>query len=440
MQTLAGADRQAPISPAQAYHWALSRRAGASADIVIVLAVLARGAPDEAALRRAVGALALRHVSLRSRFAGPDRVAISLTAPVALEVLDHAAAGRFQGPASVATAYEAWYGERGLGDGAGRAVAAVVDAHKAHLYDIETELPLRASLVRHGEAASTVVLGVHHAAVDAHSLSLLARDLERFVRDPSTAPDERYLAHAADQAHRLAARGEQEEAYWAGLLSDPRRLRDESILERPSRTCALHTQSIPMANDGAAGAGVGRRFVQAPYMVAFAQALEHLGRLSSTHILTTTGNRGPEEQDIVGCFYRHLIWRAPEAIGADADRAVTALAVQSLRSYQNLTLTLDRIIAACRRVHGGAPALDACLNFRDLRPVQSAGRDTGRFEPVPFYSGVLQERLPVHLHVSRELDRMSAALVYDPDWLTADEASNLLGHFVGRLDTDRGAS
>ncbi|SHM86439.1 non-ribosomal peptide synthetase [Actinacidiphila paucisporea] len=143
-----------PLSFAQQRLWFLNRLEGPSATYNVPLVLRLDGPLDAEALESALGDVVERHESLRTVF--PD------TGGVARQV--------------VVDADEVALDLAPLDTDAGRLDTAVA-AEVAHAFDVSTEVPLRARLLRLGAEAHVLVLVVHHIAGDGWSLAPLVRDL-----------------------------------------------------------------------------------------------------------------------------------------------------------------------------------------------------------------------------------------------------------------------
>ncbi|MGC4997056.1 amino acid adenylation domain-containing protein [Streptomyces sp. DT195] len=143
-----------PLSYAQRRLWFLHRLDGPSATYNIPFAVRLDGPLDREALRDALDDVVARHSALRTLFPadgeGPHQL---ITEPGAVSV-----------PFTVRDADE---------DRLDAAVAEIA----AEAIDIETELPLRATLLRLPGDSHVLALVVHHIAADGSSLAPLTRDL-----------------------------------------------------------------------------------------------------------------------------------------------------------------------------------------------------------------------------------------------------------------------
>ncbi|WP_139331250.1 condensation domain-containing protein, partial [Mycobacterium sp. IS-1264] len=144
-----------PLSFAQTRLWFIYKYEGPSATYNIPLAIRFTGGLDTAALTAAIGDVVTRHESLRTVFAEADGTpwqqilpAETVASPVvAREVSDR------------------------------QELAAAVAAAAEHRFDLATQIPIRATLLRVSATEHLVVLVIHHIAGDGASVVPLARDL-----------------------------------------------------------------------------------------------------------------------------------------------------------------------------------------------------------------------------------------------------------------------
>ncbi|MFB4421291.1 non-ribosomal peptide synthetase [Streptomyces sp. QL37] len=148
-----------PLSYAQQRLWFLNRFEGPSATYNVPLVLRLRGQLDPDALESALSDVVERHESLRTVFPDTGGVARQL-------VLDADGADLDLTPRDTAPAR----------------LDEVLGAEVAHAFDVSTDIPVRARLLRLGAEDHVLVLVVHHIAGDGWSLAPLARDLGEAYR------------------------------------------------------------------------------------------------------------------------------------------------------------------------------------------------------------------------------------------------------------------
>jgi amino acid adenylation domain-containing protein len=137
-----------PLSYAQRRLWFLAQLEEASRTYNVSMVLRLTGVLDVIALRAALGDVVDRHEVLRTIYPDVDGEPVQLILPAAapeLVVADH--------------------------------TPEAVSAATAHTFDLTTELPIRAWLLRVGHDEHVFVVLTHHIASDGHSEGLLLRDL-----------------------------------------------------------------------------------------------------------------------------------------------------------------------------------------------------------------------------------------------------------------------
>ncbi|MFF4646795.1 amino acid adenylation domain-containing protein [Streptomyces sp. NPDC001389] len=208
-------------------------------------------------------------------------------------------------------------------------VPAAVDETVAHWFDLETEIPLRARLLRSGPEEHVLVLVVHHIASDGSSGAPLARDLAAAynARRSGRAPDweplpvqykdftmwqREVLGDLADPG----SLGAQQIAYWRRELEGvPQPL--DLPLDRP-RSVEAGTDGdavpIPVAAEVMAGLqrlADGRGLTMSMVMqAALGVLLGKLGGGEDIPVGTPIAGRTDEAlNDLIGCFVNNLVIR-----------------------------------------------------------------------------------------------------------------------------------
>ncbi|MGW2090116.1 amino acid adenylation domain-containing protein, partial [Streptomyces sp. NPDC001880] len=195
-----------PLSHAQQRLWFLDQFEGPNATYNMPVAVRLSGAVDVVALRAALADVVGRHESLRTVIdvvAGEPVQRVLPDAAVDLVV------------------------EKIAPEGLPAALAAAAD----HVFDLATEIPVRASLVELGPGEQVLVLVLHHIAADGWSMAPLLRDLTDAYagrlagREPGWAAlPVQYADFAVWQREVLGSEGDpgsvvsEQLGYWRGVL------------------------------------------------------------------------------------------------------------------------------------------------------------------------------------------------------------------------------
>ena len=160
----APADIPPVLSFAQERLWFINQLEPGNVGYNIPLALRLEGDLDEVALEQALCEVVSRHDVLRSRFGNRDGVpAVSVMPPApvpfAVEDLSHLDAGERVAEASNAVDREMW-----------------------RTFDLESDAPIRADLIRLDAHTRILVLVLHHVVADAWSLGVLLKELSALYR------------------------------------------------------------------------------------------------------------------------------------------------------------------------------------------------------------------------------------------------------------------
>ncbi|WP_152447813.1 non-ribosomal peptide synthase/polyketide synthase, partial [Rhodococcus triatomae] len=332
-----------PLSPAQSRMWVLNRLDSTSGAYNIAAALRLSGTLDVDALHAAMADLIARHEVLRTVY--PD----SADGPQQL-ILPVDYAGPDLAPVDVDAA------------GLFGAVARLV----AEGFDVTSDVPLRAAVLRVAPDEYVLVLVVHHIAADGWSMQPLARDLmvAYTARRGGVAPDWTPLAvqYADYVLWKLATLGAEEDAdsvaaqqisYWTRALAGiPERL--ELPTDRPH-------PPMPSYRGGTVHAEVGETTVAAlrelaretrstPFMVLHSALAVLLARLSaSTDIAvgTPVGGRGAAAlDDVVGMFVNTLVLRTQVEAGMSFRQVLDATRQADLDAFAHADVPFERIVDA----------------------------------------------------------------------------------------------
>jgi amino acid adenylation domain-containing protein len=294
-----------PLSFAQQRLWFLDQLQPGGAAYNMPGAVLLEGPLHPGALAAALSAVARRHESLRTRFAGRGGRPVQIVdppAPVALPVVDLTALPE--------TARET-------------AAAALSAAEAARPFDLTRGRLLRALLLRLSAERHLKLVTLHHIVADGWSLGVLVAELAAFYRGDYRGEEPAPLAvHYADFAvwqRQWFAGGAlaPQLAWWKERLAGaPTHL--ELPADRPRRTAAARTEQgvhvhAPLARELAAalrGLAPGTTL----FMVLLAAFEALLARITGQDDLllgSVVANRTrPETEGLIGLFANTLVLRA----------------------------------------------------------------------------------------------------------------------------------
>ncbi|MFC9893512.1 non-ribosomal peptide synthase/polyketide synthase [Nocardia sp. NPDC127579] len=335
---LRAGDRPArvPLSATQRRLWFLNQLDTASGAYNIPVSVRLRGTLDEAALQSALTDVLARHEILRTCYPQDEQGPHQVVLPVAAAPLTRIAAGADQRRSAAAG------------------------------FDLTTDLPLRAELLCTGDAEYTLVLVVHHIAMDGGSLAPLAADLTTAyaARLAGHAPDwpdppvqyadfalwhEDLLGHV-DDPDSLAAR---QLRYWRTRLAGaPDCLELPADRPRPAvasqRGASVRARVEPELR--AAVATLARRHDVSEFMVLHAVLAVLLARLGDTAdvvIGTVVAGRTEAELDAsIGAFVETVVLRTPVERARSFADLLAAVRDGDLDAFAHADLSFERLVEA----------------------------------------------------------------------------------------------
>ncbi|WP_394427654.1 non-ribosomal peptide synthase/polyketide synthase [Streptomyces sp. SGAir0957] len=425
-----------PLSYAQRRLWFVDRLEGASALYNIPLVVRLSGRIDVAALRAALGDVVARHEALRTRFPQVEGEPYQEIVPVDEARVECAvvpvAAGELEGR---------------------------IEEFSGHVFDLASELPLRATLLTPGEDSSVLVLVVHHIAGDGWSLAPLWGDLSaayiarRAGHAPAWAPlpvqyadyalwQRDLLGDAADPESLLA----EEVTHWrAALEGVPAELSLPTDRPRPSvethRGAAVPVR-VP-ADLHARLARLARSEGVTMFMVwqaAMAALLSRLGAGEDIPLGSPVAGRTDDSLgDLVGCFVNTLILRTD----VSGDPAFTDLLGRvrrdTLSALHRQEVPFERLVEelAPPRSMGRHPFFQTVLEVQST-PLLVPALDGAAVEVLPHT--VRDAKFDLDLQVAEDFDTegrpagMEGQLVYAADLFDHSTAEALTARLVRVLD------
>ncbi|MFJ8042102.1 amino acid adenylation domain-containing protein [Kitasatospora sp. NPDC096147] len=420
----------APLSPAQARLWFHEQVQGPSAAYNLPYALRLDGELDTAALRRALTDLTDRHEILRTTYLeGPDgplqRVLPTGTTP---EWVEHDTP-----EADLDTALAAGCG---------------------HVFDLTTELPLRAVLHRLAPDAHVLLLVTHHIATDGWSLGPLLRDLAAAyaARAGGLAPawqplPVQYADYTLWQQELLGSDQDPESllsaqlAHWRGELAA---LPDEVTvpLDRP-RPARPTFRGAAVSTTGSTAlqarlTGFARAQQATTYMVvqaALAALLARLGVGTDVPIGTATAGRTDEAlDDLVGFFVNTLVLRT-DASGDPSFRQLLHRARETaLAAYAHQDVPFERLVEEANP----ARSLSRHPLFQIMLLTQPPGSGHGAGYPgltsTPVAIGTGSAKFDLTLAVAETEEGLRLTADYATDLLDGASVSRLLAQLLRLLD------
>ncbi|GGS43585.1 non-ribosomal peptide synthetase [Streptomyces violaceus] len=331
-----------PLSFAQRRLWFLHRLEGPSATYNLPFVLRLEGPLDTVVLDTAVRDVATRHESLRTLIVEntdgtPEQWVLSLEeTDLHVRVVDVAA----------------------------DAVDAVTHEAACQGFDLDTELPWRATVLRVAPEEHVLVFVFHHITADGASMGPFLRDLVSAysARRWDTAPDwaplpvqykdytlwQRQLLGDEADSDSIAA---QQLAYWRGELDrvpQPVQL----PLDRPRSTVADHRGghvSFELESELLAALGklAADRGATAPMVAqaALAVLLHHLGSGDDLTIGSPIEGRADEQlDDLVGFFVNTWVLRADLSGNPTFDDLLDQVREKALAAYDNQDIPFERLV------------------------------------------------------------------------------------------------
>ncbi|MFE7469041.1 amino acid adenylation domain-containing protein, partial [Streptomyces sp. NPDC057499] len=324
-----------PLSSAQQRLWFLHHLEGPSATYNIPLALRLTGALDHGALQLALTDLVVRHESLRTLFGTADDTAHQWQLP--------AADVRVELPVVLTAEAD---------------LAADLGEQAARSFDLENELPIRATLFALGEQEHVLLVVMHHIASDGWSTAPLLRDLGAAytARATGEAPaweplPVQYADYTLWQRDVLAADGERQAEFWRTAL---RGLPDEATLpaDRPRPAVATYrgsTHGVHVPADlHEALTRLARETGTTMFMVAQAAVATALSRSGAGHDIPLGAPiAGRSEQaldDLVGFFVNTLVLRTDLSGDPGFRELLDRVRDADLAAWAHQDLPFDRLV------------------------------------------------------------------------------------------------
>nr|WP_233434253.1 non-ribosomal peptide synthetase [Nocardia yamanashiensis] len=318
-------------------------------------------------------------------------------------------------------------------------------------FDVTTELPLRALLLRESDSSHVLVAVVHHIAGDGASTDPLLRDvvLAYLSRAAGSAPGweplpVQYADYALWKRGVLETVGAAELDYWRTTLDG---LPDELTLptDRPRPLTPSMRGAVVRGRIGGGVAErvreVAKRHHATPFMVLHAALSTLLARLSGTDDIAVgtavAGRDEPAQDGLVGMFVNTLALRTRPA----ADRTFAELLAESrtvdLAAFAHATVPFEQVVTALGVAVDPSrhPLFTVSLNYLDM--------DNGThavpglvLEPVEFDDTVAKFDLTFSIGEEPDADgNLMVEIAYATDLYDESTARDLLRRFGRVLGT-----
>ncbi|MGW1592059.1 amino acid adenylation domain-containing protein, partial [Streptomyces sp. NPDC002386] len=424
-----------PLSFAQSRLWFLYRFEGPSVTYNMPVALRLRGALDVEVLTAAVRDVVLRHESLRTVIGEDERgVAFQrILSPqdVSIEV-----------PVRPVT-------EDRVADAIAEAVA--------HRFALESEIPIRVSLLAVGPREHVLVLLMHHIAGDGASIAPLARDLTTAheARAAGSAPEweplpvqyadytlwqQGLLGDVCDPGS-LAAR--QLDFWRAELAGSPQPLALPTDRPRPARPSyrgdTVEFRITPELS--AAVARLAQQHAATPPIVlqaALAVLLSRLGAGEDVVMGSPIAGRTDEDlSDLIGYFANNWVLRVDLSGDRSFEQVVDQVRDKALAAYDNQDLPFERLVELLNpeRSTSYHPLFQVAFVWnKDVLPATTSSDLQVTVEPIPNDTSKFDLTVRLVEDDTTDGDGLHGSLEFALDLFDRGVAELLVGRFVRVLE------
>ncbi|MET0396001.1 MAG: amino acid adenylation domain-containing protein, partial [Longimicrobiaceae bacterium] len=415
-----------PLSFAQERLWFLDRLEPGSAVYNIPVAWRLGGAPDVAALRRALGEIVRRHETLRTVFAQVDGSPVQVIAP----------SGAFALPVEDLSGLGEADREAALGRRAGEEARRPFDLAAGPLF--------RAALLRLGAGDHVLLFSMHHIVSDGWSMGVFHRELSALYAayregrgSPLAELPVQYADYAAWQREHLRDGVlEGELAYWRERLADaPALLELPTDHPRPAeqgfRGASERVQLPPEVLERLRA--LGRREGATLYMVALGAFQALLFRYSGSEdvvVGSPVAGRGRGElEGLIGFFVNTLVLRTSLSGDPSFRELVGRVRETTLGAYEHQDVPFERLVAELspERSLSHSPLFQVAFTLDDAQDVGGglAGLSVRRTG-----AELAVAKFDLSLELAATPDGVRGKLAYSTELWEAATMRRLVGHFT----------
>jgi amino acid adenylation domain-containing protein len=426
-----------PLSFAQTRLWFVYKFQGPSATYNIPLAMRLTGTLDSAALTAAIGDVVARHESLRTVFAEDDGIPWQrILPPGAVEV-----------PVAVTEV------------SGGQELAVAVAKAAQYPFDLATQIPLRANLLRVTGNEHVLVLVLHHIAADGASLMPLAQDLvtayaaRRAGHQPAWSPlPVQYADYTLWQQEVLGRDDDPDSvlsrqlAYWRSeLAGTPEQISLPFDRHRPPEQ-SFSGELVPFTiapqlreriEQRARETGTTTSMV---LQAALAVLLRKLGAGDDLTIGGPIAGRTDEAlTDLIGFFVNTWVLRVDTSGNPSFADLLEQVSAKALAAYENQDAPFERLVELLN--------LSRSTSHHPLFQVSFALLNNSL--PEVDFSGLRVETLPVHTHTAKfdlsislielppvngQVQSMTGTIEYATDLFNYDTVERIANNYLRILE------
>ena len=422
-----------PLSFAQARLWLAHQLQPEASTYNMLYSLRLVGAIDPDALESALGALAARHETLRTRFVAvdgePEQV-VDLPGPIALrrvDLRDRPAADRE------------------------REAERIAQDEALRPYDLARGPLLRATLVRLGDAEHVLVFAMHHIVCDGLSMQVLVRETSALYAAAAAGETAhlpplpvQYGDYAVWQRARLAGPALDDQlAWWKERLAGAPPVLDLPT-DRPRAAGLSDRAGAVFLNIGpatlAALRELARRQNATLFMVMLAAWQAVLGRFSGqADVVVGTPHGGRERvelEGLIGFFANTLALRADLSGDPTFTELVGRVREMTLGAYARHDLPLERLVDALgverSRVH--TPLFQASFVIRPGGVAPVEGPDLGGVRVDPFGVGSASNPFALELSLEDADEGMAGELMYHQALWDEPTVARMMDHLGALIE------